>query len=345
MKKLSVLLVLLMVALFAAAPVFAGGAGEKGKSVEGMTLGVVLPYEIGWFTAFHEGFELVAEREGVKLNWQYHEYAADKETNAIQNLITVGVDAINVTSASPESAEYSARLANEAGIPIQITESGGVAEGGGKPIADIDFNWFEIYHTVAEELRKAESGDLEVLWLQGFLGTPPVMQGIRGFREKISELDNISLATEPQDGQYATEPSLNITKAMVQSGIDFNVAMGASQEITEGIIQGLKEENIDLDTVAVVSVNGGPMDVQNLKDGEIDYVLSISPGLHGMICAQNLINYMKGKKYQTKTYSPLVWCTQSDWEQKLIPWDVDEKWFPVVDHFVATGEYKPSLRK
>lgn len=342
MKKAGLLLVVLAVMLLAVSPVFAGGE----KEVEGMTVGVVLPYEIGWFTAFHEGFEKIAEREGVKINWQYHNYNANEETTAIQNLITLGVDAINVTSASPESAEYSARLANEAGIPIQITESGGIAEGGGKPFADIDFNWYSIYHDyVAPELRAAVSGQLNVLWLQGFLGTPPVMAGIEGFKDAIADMDNIALATDVQDGQYATEPSLNITKGMVQGGLDFNVAMGASQEITEGIIQGLKEENVDLDDVTIVTVNGGPTDIQNLKDGEIDYCLSISPGLHGMICAQNLINYLKGKKYQEKTYSPAVWCTQDNWEEKLIPWDVDEDWFPVVDAFIETGKYKPELKK
>jgi ABC-type sugar transport system substrate-binding protein len=346
MKKLTKMLIIFSVLVAIALPVFAGGAGEEEKDVEDMTVGVVLPYEIGWFTAFHNGFEKVADREGVDINWQYHEYAADKETNAIQNLITVGVDAINVTSASPESAEYSCRLANEAGIPIQITESGGVAEGGGKPFADIDFNWYSIYHDyVAPELRKAESGELKVLWLQGFLGTPPVMAGIEGFKDAIADMEDIELATDPQDGEYATEPSLNITKAMVQSGLDFNVAIGSSQEITEGIIQGLKEENVDLDDVVIITVNGGPMDVQNLKDGEIDYCLSLSPGLHGMICAQNLINYLKDKTYQEKTYSPVVWCTQENWEEKLIPWGVGENWFPVVDHFVENGEYKPSLKE
>lgn len=340
MKRMSVMLVLLAVLALAAAPLFGAGQGEKDEE---MTVGVVLPYEIGWFTAFHNGFELVADQEGVDINWQYHEYKADEETKAVQNLITVGVDAINVTSATPTSAEYSARLANEADIPIQITESG-IADGEGKPFADIDFNWFEIYHTVATELRQAEDGELKVLWLQGFLGTPPVMQGIEGFKEKIAELDGISLATDPQDGQYATEPSLNITKAIVQSGIEFNVAMGASQEITEGIIQGLKEENVPLDDVVVITVNGGPTDIQNLKEGEIDYCLSISPGLHGMICAQNLINYLKGEPYQTKSYSPLAWCTQDNWEEKLIPWDVDEAWLPLVREFVETGHYNTDLR-
>ncbi len=307
------------------------------------TIGVVIPYEVGWFSAYSEGYKQIANREGVRVVWQYHNYNADEETKAIQNLITMGVDAINLTAVTPSSAEYSCRLANEANIPIQITESG-IAEGKGKPVADIDFDWFDVYRTVAKCLRRDVPGELKVVWIQGVAGTPPVMQGIEGFKETIKELEGISLATDVQYGNYATAPSLEIIKTLVQSGVEFNVAIGGCQEITEGIIQGLREENVDLNKVTIVTVNGGPMDVENLKKGYIDFVLSQSPGLHGMINAQNLINYLKGKDYQVKAYSPIVWCSKDDWEEKLIPWFLDESWFPVVDEFVKTGQYKPELR-
>ncbi len=340
MKKLLFALSVVAVLVMIAAPVFAGGSQEDQE----LTVGVVIPYEIGWFTAFHEGFQKIADREGVKVVWAYNEYQADKETEAIQNLITKGVDGINVTSVTPSSAEYSARLANEADIPIQITESG-IADGKGKPFADIDFNWFEVYRTVAEGLRNDLQGDLKVLWLQGFAGTAPVMQGDQGFKEAIAGMQGISLATDPQDGKYAVANSLDITKALIQGGLDFNVGIGGSQEMADGIIQALKEENISLDDVTVVAVNGGPMDVENFKQGNLDFALSQSPGLHGMICAANLIAYLKGETYQTKTYSPVVWINKDNWEEKLIPWGVDAAWFPVVDEFVKTGKYKPELRK
>ena len=147
-----------------------------------------------------------------------------------------------------------------------------------------------------------------------------------------------------QDGQYATETALNITKAMVQGGLDFNVAIGSCQEITEGIIQGLKEERVSLDDVVIITVNGGPQDVVNLEDGEIDYCVSQPVGMHGMICAQNLINMLKGRNYQTKTYSPIVWTTRADWREKLIPWELSKAWLPVVEEFIKTGKYNEALR-
>ena len=308
-----------------------------------LTVGYVIPYEIGWFSSFVQGFELVAQVEGVKTVRLHHNYKADEETKAVENLITMGVDGINVTAATPESAEYSCRLANEAGIPIQVTESG-VAEGKGKPFADIDFNWNEIYRYIARNLRNDIEGPISIINIQGFAGSPPVMQGIAGFEDEISKLDDMKLATDVQFGDYATDKSLAVMKTLIQSGLEFNVAVGSCQEITEGIIQALREENVPRDQVIVASVNGGPMDVENLKKGNMDYCLSQSPGLHGMICAANLIAKLKGQTYQEKAYSPVIWVNLKTWEADLIPWDMDESWLPVVSEFIKTGQYKPELR-
>jgi ABC-type sugar transport system substrate-binding protein len=333
-KKISLGLVVLVLLAVMAAPAFA----------KGLTIGVVIPYEGGWFTAFHAGFQLVADQNGDKIVWAYHNYKAEDEGKAVENLIARGVDVINVTAVSPESAEYSCRLANEAGIPIQITESG-IAAGKGKPFADVDFNWFDVYKTVANGLRKDVKGDMSVVWLQGFLGTPPVILGIKGFKDQIATLKGIKLATDVQDGQYATKPSLDISKTLVESGLKFNVAIGACQEITDGIIQALKEENVPRNAVTVVTVNGGPMDINNFLNGNLDFALSQSPALHGMICAANLLAYLNKATYQKKTYSPVVWVSKKDWRSKYITWSVDESWLPLVYDFVKTGKYKPELLK
>lgn len=332
-KSLLALAVLLALALLAS-PAFAAPK---------YVVGVVMPYEIGWFDSFHKGFQLAADRNNAKLVFQYSNYKADEELKAVQNVIAMGVDAINVTSVSPAAAEYACRLANEAKIPIQITESG-IAEGKGKPFADVDFNWFEIYRTVARGLRKDLKGDLSVVWVQGFAGTPPVMQGIEGFKGEIAKIKGIKLATDVQYGDYSTEKTMPVMNALVESGVKFNVAIGACQEITEGIITSIKQEKVDRKWVTIVTVNGGPMDVENFKDGDLDFALSLSPGLHGMICASNIFAYLNKQTYQKKSYSPIVWTSRKDWQQKLIPWDMDPSWFSVVDEFVKSGQFKPELK-
>ena len=329
MKKylLITLLAFLLVSTFASTDVFA----------QDHNVGVIIPYEVGWFSAFKQGFEVAAEAENVNINWQYHNYKPNEETKAIQNLITLGVDAINLTAATPSSAQYSCQLANEADIPIQITESG-LAEGPGEPISDIDFDWYEIYQFLAENLREDVDGELNILNVAGIAGSPPVMQGIEGLKDKLDEMENAQLATEVQYGDYATAKTLEVVKNIIQSGVEFNVAIGASQEVTEGIIQALNEEGIPLSDVTIVSVNGGPMDVENFKDGDLDYAISQSPGFHGMICATNLINYLEGEEHVEKTFSPVRWVSQEDWEERLIPWGMNEKWLPRAENYLDTGE-------
>lgn len=340
MKKASMLLVILAVAALIAAPVFGTGQTEKEKK---LTVGVCIPYEIGWFTAFHKGFDVVAQQEGVEVKWVYNNYKADDETKAIQNLISLGVDGINLTAVTPESAEYSCRLANDAKIPIQITESG-VGQGKGVPIAVIDFDWEGLYRYLADNLRKDVKGPLTVMNIQGMAGSAPVNAGIQGLKDQMTKLPDMKLATEVQFGNYAAEPSLKLTQNYIQSGLEFNVAIGSCQEITDGIIQGLKEANMR-DKVTIVSVNGGPMDVDNIQKGNIDYILSQSPGLHGMICAANLIASLKGQSFQKKTFSPVLWVDKNTWQKNLIPWDMDATWMPVVKEFLKSGKVDLTLRK
>lgn len=336
MKKRFVLIAVI-VALVAmmASPAFA--AGKK------LTIGVCIPYEIGWFTAFHKGFDVVAKAEGVDVKWVYNNYKADQEVQAVQNLISLGVDGINLTAVTPESAQYSCQLANDAKIPIQITESG-TGQGRGKAIGVIDFDWAGIYRYVADNLRKDLKGDVSVLWLQGFAGSPPVLQGIDGFKSELAKLQGIKLATDVQYGDYAVQKSLDTVNAIIQSGVKFNVAIGGSQEMADGISTALKNANMH-DKVKVVSVNGGPMDVDNFAKGNLDFALSQSPGLHGMITAANLIAYLRGQTYQTKTFSPVIWVSAQTYKKDLIPWDMDTSWMPVVAEFVKTGKYRPELRK
>ena len=59
MKKVLLLLTIIAVLTVFASPVF---VSDRDK--DELTIGVVIPYEIGWFTAFHEGFELVGGQGG-----------------------------------------------------------------------------------------------------------------------------------------------------------------------------------------------------------------------------------------------------------------------------------------
>ncbi|MFW6138804.1 MAG: sugar ABC transporter substrate-binding protein [Spirochaetota bacterium] len=316
---------------------------EKEKPVSEMEIGYVVPYEIGWYKYYIQGFELVCEKNGVETVRLHNQYKPKMELDAVQDLITRGVDAINVTSPTPESAQHVCQLANEAGIPIQVTETT-VAEGPGEAFARIDFDWYEINKVLIDKLREDVQGEIKIAYIAGMAGSAPVELMIQGMKAGIKEYDDVSLVSL-RYGDYKIDKSLNIMQDWLQAGLDFNVVIGACQEITEGAIQAINQSGVDPDSIVVVSTNGGPMDTQNIKDGEIDFCMSYSPGINGAIYARNMIAYLKGEKYQELAYGPYVWTSQDNYLEKYIPWNVDESWLPVVEQFVKTGEYDRSIQR
>ena len=278
----------------------------------------------------------MAKAEGVKVKWVYNNYKADHETKAIQNLISLGVDGINLTAVTPESARVllPTRQRREDPHPDHRERH---CRGPGQAIGIIDFDWAGIYRYVADNLRKDSRGDLSMIWIQGMAGSRPSCRGSRDSRARCPSCRTSSL---PPTCSTATTPWTSRStpcNAIIQSGLKFNVAIGGSQEMADGISTALKNANMR-DKVKVVSVNGGPMDVDNFAKGNLDYALSQSPGLHGMITAANLIAYLRGQTYQTKTFSPVIWVNAQTYKKDLIPWDMDTSWMPVVNEFVKTGK-------
>ena len=319
---------------------FAGKDGD-GKAAEDFEIGYVIPYEIGWYTYFVQGFELVCAEHGVKTTRLHNQYDPQQELTAVQDLITRDVDVMCVTSPTPESAQYVATLANEAEIPIQVTETT-IAEGPGEAFARLDFDWFTINEYMIDMIRRDVPGDLKIVYIAGMAGSAPVQEMLQGIYTAVDKYDDVELVSM-QYGNYAIEPSMNIMQDWLQAGLDFNVAIGACQEITEGIIQAINQSGVDPDSIVVVSSNGGPMDTQNIAEGEIDFCMSYSPGVNGAIYARNVIAYMKGETYQTLAYGPYVWTNADNYLDEYLTWDVTEKYLPLVDYFVETGKYDPSL--
>jgi len=334
-----VLFVIFVMVSFSVA--FANKGDDSGKSVEDMEIGYVIPYEIGWYTYFVQGFELVAEDHGIKTTRLHNQYNPQEELTAVQDLITRDVDVICVTSPTPESAQHVATLANEAEIPIQVTETS-IADGPGKAFARLDFDWFTINESMIDALRKDEKGELKIVYIAGMAGSAPVQEMLKGIYAAVDKYDDVELVSM-QYGDYKIDKSMNIMQDWLQAGLDFNVAIGACQEITEGIIQAINQSGVDPDSIVVVSSNGGPMDTQNIAEGEIDYCMSYSPGVNGAIYARNVIAYMKGEPYQTLAYGPYVWTNADNYLDIYLTWDVTAAYLPVVDHFVETGEYDSSL--
>jgi len=297
-------------------------------------IGNVMPYLEGWFTYFDQGFNIGLQQADVEVTQILTNWEPEAEIQAVRDLIALGVDAISVTSGNPDAAQTLCQVANEAGVPIQIVDTR-QSEGPGEPFEIVEFDWYGVGVMFAEKIAE-NWPDAKVVQVQGLAGFSTVESQIEAM-EKIENETGAFETVQLEYTDYGIETSKNIIRDLIQSGREFDVVVCGAQEMAEGTIQALEEANM-LEDVIVISGNGGVLDETNFAAGKLDAAISQPCGLHGIISAISILEYLKGNPPLELVQTPIVWCTMEDWEDTLIPWDIDESWIPVAEEFVKTGE-------
>lgn len=307
---------------------------EEAEPLTDIHIGNVMPYLEGWFTYFDQGFNIGLQQEDVEVTQILTNWEPEAEIQAVRDMIALGVDAISVTSGNPDAAQTLCQIANDAGVPIQIVDTR-QSEGPGEPFEIVEFDWYEVGVMFGEKIAE-NWPDSKVVQVQGLAGFSTVESQIEAM-EKIEEDTGAYETVQLEYTDYGIETAKNIIRDLIQSGREFDVVVCGAQEMAEGTIQALEEANM-LEEVIVISGNGGVLDEANFAAGKLDAAISQPCGLHGIISAISILEYLKGNPPLELVQTPIVWSTVDNWEETLIPWDIDESWIPVAEEFIKTGE-------
>ncbi len=303
------------------------------KELKDLKVGYVMPYLQGWFGYWDQGWNLVMDKYGVETETILTNWDPEAELQAVRDFITMGVDALSVESGNPDTAQIMCKLANDAGIPILI-DSSSLAPGPGKAFFDISFDYGAMGALAGEKITEMWPG-AKVLHMAGIAGFPP------------TEDQDASLRAGAEAGGYEyvgteyTGYDIQVTKTILQdllsAGKEIDVILCGAQEMAEGSIEALKSFDI-LDDVIVISVNYGPLDIENFEQGELDYAIGQSVGLHAMVAAAVTLNYIQGiEPFAPVAHLPFQWLTPENHKEEGITWDVDASWIDTAEKYAKTG--------
>ena len=339
MRKLSIWLI---IAVFAVAMTLTG-IGCKEEAVEEvmeeefafdeLTIGYVMPYLEGWFYYWDVGWNVIMDYYGVETTTILTYWEAEAELQAVRDFITLGVDAISLESANPDTASIAVKEANAAGIPIMI-DSASLASGGDVYL-DISFDYGAIGKLGGEKIAELWPGSkvIHLAGIAGFLPTDAQDDALYATAEETGGYEMVGT----EYTQYSMETALNTMRDIVQSGKEFDVVFATTQEAGEATIEAFKQAGI-LGEKIVLSVNYGPLDVENLAEGELDNCIGQSVGLHSMVAGAITLNHLQGIEPFSKVINmPFQWLTQENHAAEGIPWDVDDSWIPVAEKYAETG--------
>ncbi|HBF37696.1 MAG TPA: sugar ABC transporter substrate-binding protein [Firmicutes bacterium] len=341
MKKAFLMLAILMLVM--SVPFINLAAAPKA-----LTFGYITPGPDTWYKCDVDGFVWAAKMLGIKTVVLNSNYDVQKEVSNIDSLITQGVDGMAVFSFNQQGAITAAQKCKEAGIPLVTVDNCGQALAGKKDIvAAVDFDWKAMGRNYAEYMAKKYPGK-KVALITGMLEHLPVQMVVGSMKERMKELGKNEIVAV-RDGKYDPSVAVNQAQDLVQSGTKFDILWIMNEDMAAAVIRYLKNQNLGSKYV-VIAQNGSPVGLPLVKNGDLNYTISSSPGWEGMVSLLTLNQYVKhdSKVINQQIMLPVISVTKQNVmdKTKVVPWDCDTVWIQLTkQYFPKLGAYLPAPNK
>lgn len=277
-------------------------AAEQAK--ERYTIGVLLPMlSNAHFTAEAYGFVSEAEALGVDvIVWDCGGYANfDTQVRQMEDLITMGVDAIVLVAADADACVSSIDAAFEAGIPVLNVN----VMANSDKVLQIKSDDNAIGELEAERMGQLMDGEGKVLMVRGTAGTSWAIGRGDGFKAYMEEnypgieiLDELWCANEVDAAMQLVED------AIMAYGDEIEGVYAPGENTAKGAILALQASGMAED-VFVVACDPSDDSIAMLREGSLDASVvqfSVGLGQWGMRAAVNILNGnadQMSKKYFT----------------------------------------------
>ncbi len=258
---------------------------------ERYTIGVLLPMlSNAHFTAEAYGFQSEAEALGVDVViWDCGGYSYfDKQVTQMEDLISMGVDAIILVAADADACVPTIDAAFEAGIPVINVN----VMANSDKVLKIKSNDDDIGRLEAERLGTLMGGEGNVLMVRGTAGTSWAIGRGDGFIAYMEEnYPNINILAELWCANEVDAAMLQVEDAIMAYGDEIDAVYAPGENTIKGAVLALKAAGRD--DVYAVSCDPADDTVAMLKEGSVNASVvqfSVGLGQWGIRAAVNILN-------------------------------------------------------
>jgi ribose transport system substrate-binding protein len=302
-----------------------GGNTTSGgsSSQKQLTFGYISPGPDTWYQRDVDGFNFAAQKYGVKTVVLNSQYDAQKEIANIDSLVNQGVDGISMFSFNENGALIAAQKGQQANIPVVLTDDVGHAIGAGaKVAAAVDFDWHGMGVKYAQWMAANYPGEKFAV-LAGNFEAPPTQQLDKGMLDTAASLGKNQMVSI-QNTKYSPETAVNMTQDLIQSGKQFSILFVMDEDMAAAVARFLQSRNLLNNPIKVIAQNGSPAGITLLKNGDLKYTISSSPGWEGTVAFMALYNQVTGRVNQANTQYmlPVIEVTPQNVDDptKVVPW-------------------------
>ncbi|MEP0324701.1 sugar ABC transporter substrate-binding protein [Bauldia litoralis] len=291
--------------VLAAAPIAGALAQEKPQIA-------VLLFSRGFefMVALDQGAQAEAEKLGVDITVLDGQSNTEVQTRQIEDLLVSGVDAIVISPNNSEEIVPAVRKANEANVPVVAVD--GVVGEGADVVSYVGFDNAAGGATAADYL--AGLGDIsEVLELQGALGAYHAQKRGGGFNDAAK--GKFEVLSRP--AEWTAENAQAITADVLTANPDVDGIFTHNDEMIRGVLAGLRQIDKAAKVgeeghVVIVGIDGTPLALQRIRDGEQDGTVNQDPFEMGALAVRSAVAALNGETVPPQQLLPATMVTKEN---------------------------------
>jgi len=286
-QKLALALVVLLAACSGGADKPAPGSGTGSKPI---VLGFSqIGAESEWRTANTRSIQEAAPAAGITLRFSDAQQKQENQIKALRSFIAQRVDVIAFSPVVETGWETVLREAKAAKIPVILTDRA-------VQVSDDSLYLSLIGSDFVEEGRKAGrwllentkevQGDINIVELQGTVGSAPANDRKKGFAEIIAADPRYKIIRS-QTGDFTRAKGKEVMEAFLKAeGKKINVLFAHNDDMAIGAIQAIEEAGLKPGTdITIISIDGVKGAFEAMIAGKLNVTVECSPLLGPQLMA------------------------------------------------------------
>nr|WP_315205750.1 ABC transporter substrate-binding protein [uncultured Albidiferax sp.] len=277
--------------------------------------------ESEWRTANTESIKSAAKEAGIELKFSDAQQKQENQIKAIRSFIAQKVDVIAFSPVVESGWETVLREAKAAKIPVVLTDRAVNVKDDSLYVSFMGSDFTEEGRKAGRwlvETMKGSTGDVNIVELQGTVGSAPAIDRKKGF-EEIIKADPKFKIIRSQTGDFTRAKGKEVMEAFLKAeGKKINVLYAHNDDMAIGAIQAIEEAGMkpakDITIISIDAVKGA---FEAMIAGKLNVSVECSP-LLGPQLMSAVKDLKAGKTLQKRIVT----------EEGIFPMEVAAKEFP-----------------
>ncbi len=237
--------------------------------------------ESEWRTANSESIKAAAKDEGVDLKFSDAQQKQENQIKAIRSFIAQKVDVIAFSPVVESGWETVLREAKAAHIPVILTDRSVDVKDDSLWVTFMGSDFIEEGRKAGHWLLdnvKSGGADVNIVELQGTVGSAPAIDRKKGFEEVIKSDPHYKIIRS-QTGDFTRAKGKEVMEAFLKAeGKKINVLYAHNDDMAIGAIQAIEEAGLKPGKdITIISIDGVKGAFEAMIAGKLNVTVECSP--------------------------------------------------------------------